>query len=259
MRFRAFIVGIPLVAVTVADSRVGLAAAILYALAYTLELAVSLVTFFGAEEAQGMKRLLASRPASSSRCPRSRSPPTRRRRRGEVRPGRGVDAAPVGPDPPRADRHVDQQGRRLPAPRRAALDPARHRPDAGQDGQGSGSQAGARRDRSTRSPRFRSPSRACRRRRCGRWFPYCATLMIFIWVVNMLGFIPLPLSDEKCQDRRRRGADARDLRGHVDALRHAGARVHDVDLHARRGHPRERRHEVPAELDPRRARRRSTR
>jgi F-type H+-transporting ATPase subunit a len=31
----------------------------------------------------------------------------------------------------------------------------------------------------------------------GRWFPYCATLMLFIWVVNMLGFIPLPLSDEK--------------------------------------------------------------
>ncbi len=31
----------------------------------------------------------------------------------------------------------------------------------------------------------------------GRWFPYVATLMIFIWTVNMLGFIPLPLSDEK--------------------------------------------------------------
>jgi F-type H+-transporting ATPase subunit a len=30
----------------------------------------------------------------------------------------------------------------------------------------------------------------------GRWFPYVASLMIFIWVVNMLGFIPLPLSDE---------------------------------------------------------------
>jgi F-type H+-transporting ATPase subunit a len=30
----------------------------------------------------------------------------------------------------------------------------------------------------------------------GRWFPYVATLMIFIWVVNMLGFVPLPLSDE---------------------------------------------------------------
>jgi F-type H+-transporting ATPase subunit a len=30
----------------------------------------------------------------------------------------------------------------------------------------------------------------------GRWFPYVATLMLFIWVVNMLGFIPLPLSNE---------------------------------------------------------------
>jgi len=31
----------------------------------------------------------------------------------------------------------------------------------------------------------------------GRWFPYCATLMLFIWVINMLGFLPLPLSSEK--------------------------------------------------------------
>jgi F-type H+-transporting ATPase subunit a len=31
----------------------------------------------------------------------------------------------------------------------------------------------------------------------GRWFPYVASLMLFIWVVNMLGFVPLPLSDEK--------------------------------------------------------------
>jgi len=31
----------------------------------------------------------------------------------------------------------------------------------------------------------------------GRWFPYVATLMLFIWVVNMIGFIPLPLSDER--------------------------------------------------------------
>jgi F-type H+-transporting ATPase subunit a len=33
----------------------------------------------------------------------------------------------------------------------------------------------------------------------GRWFPYVASLMVFIWVVNMLGFIPLPLSDEKVE------------------------------------------------------------
>jgi F-type H+-transporting ATPase subunit a len=30
-----------------------------------------------------------------------------------------------------------------------------------------------------------------------RWFPYCATLLIFIWALNMISFIPLPLSDEK--------------------------------------------------------------
>jgi F-type H+-transporting ATPase subunit a len=31
----------------------------------------------------------------------------------------------------------------------------------------------------------------------GRWFPYVATLMLFIWVVNMIGFVPLPLTGEK--------------------------------------------------------------
>jgi F-type H+-transporting ATPase subunit a len=30
----------------------------------------------------------------------------------------------------------------------------------------------------------------------GRWFPYVASLFLFVWVVNMIGFIPLPLSDE---------------------------------------------------------------
>jgi F-type H+-transporting ATPase subunit a len=31
----------------------------------------------------------------------------------------------------------------------------------------------------------------------GRWFPYVTTIMLFIWVVNLLGFIPLPLTGEK--------------------------------------------------------------
>ncbi len=31
----------------------------------------------------------------------------------------------------------------------------------------------------------------------GRWFPYVATLLLFIWVVNMLGFVPLPLTGER--------------------------------------------------------------
>jgi F-type H+-transporting ATPase subunit a len=30
----------------------------------------------------------------------------------------------------------------------------------------------------------------------GRWFPYVATLMLFIWTVNLLGFLPLPLTGE---------------------------------------------------------------
>ena len=47
--FRAMAVGIPLVVVTVADERVGLAAAVVYALAFTVELAVSLVEYFGVE------------------------------------------------------------------------------------------------------------------------------------------------------------------------------------------------------------------
>jgi hypothetical protein len=49
MSFRALAVGIPLVAVTVANQEVGLAAALLYALAFTLWLGLSLASYFGAE------------------------------------------------------------------------------------------------------------------------------------------------------------------------------------------------------------------
>ena len=54
-----------------------------------------------------------------------------------------------------------------------------------------------RRGRSTRRPSRRSQSRGSPAKAIGRWFPYVATLALFIWVVNLLGFIPLPLSDEK--------------------------------------------------------------
>ncbi len=30
----------------------------------------------------------------------------------------------------------------------------------------------------------------------GLWFPYVATLMLFIWTINMLGFLPLPLTGQ---------------------------------------------------------------
>jgi F-type H+-transporting ATPase subunit a len=31
----------------------------------------------------------------------------------------------------------------------------------------------------------------------GRWFPYVATLFLFIWTLNTVGFLPLPLTGEK--------------------------------------------------------------
>jgi F-type H+-transporting ATPase subunit a len=33
-------------------------------------------------------------------------------------------------------------------------------------------------------------------RAIGRWFPYVASLFLFIWVVNIIGFVPLPLTGE---------------------------------------------------------------
>lgn len=46
---RALLVGIPLVVVTVSDESVGIAAAGLYALAFTVELLVGLASYFGGE------------------------------------------------------------------------------------------------------------------------------------------------------------------------------------------------------------------
>jgi len=31
----------------------------------------------------------------------------------------------------------------------------------------------------------------------GRWFPYVASLFLFIWILNLVGFVPLPISSEK--------------------------------------------------------------
>jgi uncharacterized membrane protein YiaA len=46
---RALLVGVVLVIVTVSNETVGIAAAILYAIAFTAELAVGLLTYFGGE------------------------------------------------------------------------------------------------------------------------------------------------------------------------------------------------------------------
>ena len=49
MTLRSVAVGVVLIAVVASDERLGLTAALLYALAYTLELGVSLATYFGEE------------------------------------------------------------------------------------------------------------------------------------------------------------------------------------------------------------------
>ena len=87
----------------------------------------------------------------------------------------------------------------------------------------------------------------------GRWFPYVATLMLFIWVVNMLGFIPLPLSNETVEIFGVELPTLAHLRGDLVDLGHARARADDVHLHARRGHPPQRPRQVLQELDPGRA------
>ena len=46
---RGLLVGIPLIAVTVSDERVGIAAAAVYALAFTVELGVGLASYFAGE------------------------------------------------------------------------------------------------------------------------------------------------------------------------------------------------------------------
>lgn len=46
MSFRALAIGVVLIAVAASDARLGVSAALLYALAYTLELAVSLLSYF---------------------------------------------------------------------------------------------------------------------------------------------------------------------------------------------------------------------
>jgi hypothetical protein len=49
MTLRSIAVGVVLIAVAATDARLGLTAAVLYVLAYTLELAVSLAAYFGQE------------------------------------------------------------------------------------------------------------------------------------------------------------------------------------------------------------------
>ena len=80
----------------------------------------------------------------------------------------------------------------------------------------------------------------------GLWFPYVATLMLFIFVVNLIGFIPLPLTGETWHGVPTWGIYA----ATSSHLGDARARAPDVRLHARRGHSLERPGALLHELDP---------
>ena len=82
-----------------------------------------------------------------------------------------------------------------------------------------------------------------------RWFPYVATIMLFIFVVNLLGFIPLPITGQTYHGVPGLG----DLRRDLDDLGHARAGGDDLGLPAHRGHPLQRLRQVLPLLDPRRA------
>ena len=68
----------------------------------------------------------------------------------------------------------------------------------------------------------------------GRWFPYVASLMLFIWTINMLGFIPLPITGETFELFGRRASGLGHLRRHVVDLSDARVGTDDVVLHALR-------------------------
>ena len=159
----------------------------------------------------------------------------------EVRPVARVGAPDLGAGAEdRPDRHVDQQGRRLPDPRDDRVDRHRDRLHARPTGPRPEPPPGARRDDLR--------GRAGAGRRAGPSDEGDRPLVPVRRDADDLHLgdqhdrvHPAPALRRALGDRRDQHPDVRDLRGDLDALGHARARAHDVDVHARRGDPRERR------------------
>ena len=73
------------------------------------------------------------------------------------------------------------------------------------------------------------------------WFPYCAALFFFIWVLNIVGFIPLADLGRALHDRRGGATDLGDLRGNCEPVRDPCPGARHLHSHARRGAPLQRR------------------
>ena len=80
----------------------------------------------------------------------------------------------------------------------------------------------------------------------GRWFPYVATLLLFIFMINLLGFIPLPLTGETWHGVPTWGIYAATSSLSVTLALALVTFCH----HALRGDQVERRPQVLRELDP---------
>ena len=209
-----------------------IAAVLTYALAYTCELGLSLATYYGKPPVRPMKRALflvcdrgaalpgsrASRAASSTRRPSSSS--TSGSRSTSARSNLSITKAVV----------YLMIGTVLTILLGLVL--MRWRLSSGQ-GIGRRQTIG---EQIYEIAQVQVAEQGLPTKAIGRWFPYVATIMLFIWVVNMLGFIPLPLTGETLARR----PDLGHLRRDLVALGDARARAAHLRLHALRGHPLER-------------------
>ena len=94
--------------------------------------------------------------------------------------------------------------------------------------------------RSTTSPTTRSRAATCRAQMSLRWFPFVATLFFFIWISNLIGYIPLPTNTTRRSNIFGLEVPSlRPLRRHRQHLGAAGPHAGRVVRLPGRGHPRE--------------------
>ena len=193
---RALLVGIVLVIVTVSNETVGLAAAILYAIAFTAELGVGLahVLRWGGE---GVKRALAAVTLLALTLPATALAQSGTEEESKFDPSHEWELQTWGPELKLGP--IDMSINKAVAYLflgtivsiligillmrvKAGRDPNRRQ---------------ALGETIYEVAQVQVAEQGLPTKAIGRWFPYVATLMVFIWVINMLGFIPLPLSDER--------------------------------------------------------------
>ena len=191
MMFKLLAVLVVLLAVAVVRPRgSALAAALVYALAYTVELGLSLLGVLrpGADAREARCSLAPALLALALPAPALRARRVRPDDEFEQHEWVPIHLGPLDLSINKAVVYLMLGA--------GAHDPARHRASCAR--RSANARAAGR--RSARSiyevAQVQVAEQGLPTKAIGRWFPYVATLMLFIWVVNMLGFIPLPLTGE---------------------------------------------------------------